>query len=160
MPRKSERDHGESFNNQVAPSAIDISPRGLHAGGSGHRRRLVVEVAPGVVDTSAVALPSLVPDEESDCDASVPVFHLSDSEEEDEREPLSKNATGATQVDRDDEPVVCDGRFTPWSHVDSVAGTAIDSTQLTVSICQASETGGGRDASQHPRFTCNRFAAL
>ena len=58
-------------------------------------------------------------------------------------------------MDRDDELMVCDGRFTPWSHVDSVAGTA-----PTVSICQAGETCGGRDVSQHPRFTGNRFAAL
>ena len=162
VPRMSERDHGESLDNQVAPSAIDISPRGLHAGGSGHRRRLVVEVAPGVVDASAVALPSshVIPDEESDCDASVPVFDPLDSDEEDELDALSRNATGATQVDRDDEPMVCDGRFTPWSHADSVAGTAIDSAQPTVSMCEASQTGGDRDASQHPRFTGNRFAAL
>ena len=55
-----------------------------------HRRRLVVEVAPGVVDASAVALPSVIPDEESDCDASVPVFGPSDSEEEDEWDALVK----------------------------------------------------------------------
>ena len=46
VPRMSERNHGESLDK---PSAIDISPRGLHTGGS-------VEVAPGVIDASAVAL--------------------------------------------------------------------------------------------------------
>ena len=68
---------------QVAPSAIDIGPPGLHAGGAGHRRGLVVEVAPGVVDGSAVALPSshVIPDvAESD----VLVFDPVDSDEEDE----------------------------------------------------------------------------
>ena len=57
------------------------------------------------VDASAVALPSLIPDEESDCDASVPVFNLSDSEEEDEREPLSCDGRdpGAETVEVDVE---------------------------------------------------------
>ena len=43
----------------------------------GHRRGLVVEVAPNVVDASAVALPSsphVIMDVEFDCDASVLVF--------------------------------------------------------------------------------------
>ena len=68
VSRMGERDHGESLDNQVAevgePSAIDVGPRGLHAGGTGHRRGLVVEVAPGVVDASADALPSshVIPD--------------------------------------------------------------------------------------------------
>ena len=133
------------------------SPRGLHAGGAGHRRGLVVEVALGVVDASAVALPSshVIPDvAESD----VFVFDPLDSDEEDELDAFSRNATGATQVDREDEPLVCAGRFTPWLHTDSVAGTAINSAQPTVSICEASQASG--DASQHPRFTGNRFAAL
>ena len=111
----SERAHGESLDNQAAPSAIDVSPRGLHAGGAGYRRGLVVEVAPGVVDASAVTL-----------------FDPLDSDEEDELDALLRNATGATQVDRDDEPMVCAGRFTPWFHADSIAGTAIDSVKVTI----------------------------
>ena len=89
------------------PSAIDVGPRGLHARGTGHRRRLV-EVVPGVVDASAVALPNshVIPDEESNCDASVPVFDWLDSDKEDELDALSRNVEGATQVDRD-EPRVC-----------------------------------------------------
>ena len=60
---------GEKEFNQVAevgePSAIDVGPRGIHVG-PGHRGRLVVEVAPGVVDASAVALPDhVISDEES-----------------------------------------------------------------------------------------------
>ena len=60
---------GEKEFNQVAevgePSAIDVGPRGVHVG-PGHRRRLVVEVALGVVDASAVALPDhVISDEES-----------------------------------------------------------------------------------------------
>ena len=84
VPRTSERDHGESFNNQVAPSAIDISSRGLHTGGSGHRRWLW-KLRLGSSTPVHCQVWSLI--EESDCDASVLVFHLSDSEEEDEREP-------------------------------------------------------------------------
>ena len=156
VPRMSERDHGESLDNQVAPSAIDVSPRGLHAGGAGHRGGLVVEVAPGVVDASVVALPSshVIPDvAESD----LPVFDPLDSDEEDELDALSRNATGATQVDRDDEPMVCVGRFAPWLHADSVAGTAIDSAQPTVSICEASQASGDRDAGV---CAANRFFVL
>ena len=48
-----------------------------------HRRRLVVEVALGVVDASAVALlDHVISDVESNCDASVPVFNPLDSDEE------------------------------------------------------------------------------
>ena len=101
VPRMGERDHGESRDNQVAevgePTAIDVGPRGLHAGGAGHRIGLVVEVAPGVVDASAVALPSshVIPDvAESD----VPVFDPLDSDEEDELDALSRNATFAPVV--------------------------------------------------------------
>ena len=65
----------------------------------------------------------------------MPVFDPMDSDEEDELDALSRNATGAsvvghadlqgpTQVDSDDEPMVSVGRFTPWLHADSVAGTA------------------------------------
>ena len=41
---------------------------------AGHRRGLVVEVAPNVVDATAVALPHVITDVEFDFDASVPVF--------------------------------------------------------------------------------------
>ena len=77
--------------------------------GAGCRRGLVVEVAPGVVDASAVALPSshVIPDvAESD----VPELDPLDSDEEDELDAFSRNATGATQVDRDLEPTVSVGR--------------------------------------------------
>ena len=59
VPRMGERDHGE----EGEPTAIAVGPRGLHAG-PGCRRGLVVEVALGVVDASAVALPSshVIPD--------------------------------------------------------------------------------------------------
>ena len=120
VSRMGERDHGE----EGEPTAIAVGPRGLHAG-PGCRRGLVVEVAPGVVDASAVALPSshVIPDvAESDA----PVFHWD-----------SRNATDAfgghadlqrpTQVDRDDEVTVSVGRVTPWLHADSVDGTAIAS---------------------------------
>ena len=91
------------------PTAIAVGPRGLHAG-PGCRRGLVVEVAPGVVDASAVALPSshVIPDvAESDA----LVFHW-DPDEDDELDALSRDATDAlgvghadlqrpTQADRD-----------------------------------------------------------
>ena len=108
----------------------------LQAMGSreGHRRGLVVEVAPIVVDAIAVALPSsphVITDVlESNlpvCDAgllaqsarvqSMPVFDPLESDEEDELDALSRNVTGVpavghadlqgpTQVDSDDEPMV------------------------------------------------------
>ena len=132
---------GEKEFNQVAevgePGAIDVGPRGMHAG-PGHRRRLVVEVAPGVVDASAVALPDhVISDGESDCDASVPVFDPLDSDEEDELDALLR--TGATQVDCDDEPMVCVGRSAPLLPADRVAGA-----QPTVSICEASQASASQ----------------
>ena len=87
------REITESFN-QVAPSAIYFGPRGLHAGGAGHRRCLVAEGALSVVDASAVAVPNshVIPDVvESD----VFVFDPLDSDEEDGLDALSRNATGA-----------------------------------------------------------------
>ena len=148
VPRMGERDHGE----EGEPTTIAVGPRGLP--GPGCRRGLVVEVAPGVVDASAVALPSshVIPDvAESDA----PVFHW-DPDEDDELDALSRNATDAlgghadlqrpTQVDRDDEVTVSVGRVTPWLHADSVAGTGI-----------ASQASGDRGAGACP---ANRFFSL
>ena len=142
VPRMGERDHGEE----------GVGFRGLP--GPGCRRGLVVEVAPGVVDASAVALPSshVIPNvAESDA----PVFHW-DPDEDDDVDALSRNATDAlgghaylqrpTQVDRDDEVTVSVGRVTPWLHADGVAGTGIDS--------QASGDRGAR------AFPANRFFSL
>ena len=60
-------------------------------------------------------------------------------------------------MDRDDEPMVSVGRIAPWLHADGVAGTAIDSAQPTVSICEASQASGDRDAGACP---ANRFFSL
>ena len=63
-----------------------------------------MEVALGVVDASAVVPPSshVIPDvAESD----VLVFDPLDSDEEEELDASSRNATGAIQVDRDDVPM-------------------------------------------------------
>ena len=58
---------------------------------AGHRRGLIVELAPNVVDASAVAL-HVITDVEFDCDASAPVFDPLESDEE-EFHALSRNVT-------------------------------------------------------------------
>ena len=83
-----------------------------------------MELAPNVVDASAVALPNsphVITDVEFDCDASVPVFDPLESDEEEELDAPSRNVTsvpavgradvqGPTQVDYHDELFV-GGRF-------------------------------------------------
>ena len=82
----------------------------------------------------------------------VPVFDPMDSDEEDEFDAVSRNATvghadpqGPTQVDSDDEPMVRVGRFTPWLHVDSVAGTAVDSAMDSAVAAFRRERFGSSD---------------
>ena len=61
------------------------------------RRRLVVEVAPNVIDVSAVALPGsplLVTNAESDGEG-VPASHLWDSDEEDELDTFTSSGRSA-----------------------------------------------------------------
>ena len=120
---------------------------------AGHRRGLVVEVAPGVVDGSAVVLPS-PPHVITDVVASdVPVFDPMDSDEEDEFDAVSRNATvghadpqGPIQVDSDDEPMVSVGRFPPWLHADSVPGTAVDSAMdSAVAVSRRMRSGSSRE---------------
>ena len=84
---------------------------------AGHRRGLVVEVALGVVDVSAVALPGSPHVITLAVEPDVPVFDPMDSVDEDEFDALSRNATVGhadpqcpTQVDSDDEPMVSVGR--------------------------------------------------
>ena len=94
-----------------------------------------MEVAPGVVDATAVALPSAPNVITYVVESDEPVFDPSDSDEE-------ADLQGPTLVDSDDEPMVSVGRFTPWLQADSalsVAGTAIDSAQPTFSstTCRA-----------------------
>ena len=70
-------------------------------GRAGHRKGLVVEVAPNVVDASAVVLsssPHVITDVELDCDASVPVFDPLESNDEDELDAISRNVTGVPGV--------------------------------------------------------------
>ena len=63
-------------------------------------------------------------------------------------------------MDRADEPMVCVGRFAPRLHANSVAGTAIDSAQPIVSICEASQASGERDALGSGACPANRFFLL
>ena len=60
-----------------------------------YRRGLVVEVAPGVVDATAIVLPSPHTDVVESC---VPVFDPLDSDEEGELEALSRFVTGVPAV--------------------------------------------------------------
>ena len=50
-----------------------------------------------------------------------------------------------TQVDSDDEPIASVGRFTPWLHADSVAGTAIDSAMDSAVAAFRRERSGSSD---------------
>ena len=120
---------------------------------AGHRRGLVVEVAPGVVDGSAVVLPSPPHVITDVVESDVPVFDPMDSDEEDAFDALSRNATvghadpqGPTQVDSDDEPMVSVGRFTPWLHADSVPGTAVDSAMdSAVAVSRRERSGSSHE---------------
>ena len=91
---------------------------------AGYRRGLVVEVAPGFVDATAVALASAPNVITHVMESNEPVFDPSDSDEE-------ADPQGPILVDSHDEPIVNVGRFTLW--LLSVAGTAIDSAQPTFS---------------------------
>ena len=98
---------------QVRPTLMDgASPNGLGSGRHGvrsafptptRRRRLVVEVAPNVVDVSAVALPGsplFVTNMESDGEG-VSASHPWDSDEEDELDTHSRNRAGVPILGQD-----------------------------------------------------------
>ena len=120
-----------------------------------------MEVAPNVVDASAVALPSsphVITDVEFDCDASVPVFDPLESDEEDELDALSRKVTGvpavgraalqgSTQVDNHDEPMVS-GRFTPWLHEEPVVRPNIG--RHVVARTDLAESTSCRDGATNP----------
>ena len=97
---------------QVRPTLMDgASPNCLGSGRHGERSelltttrrgRLVVEVAPNVVDVSAVALPGsplFVTNVESDGEG-VPASHPWDSDEEDELDTHSRNRAGVPILGR------------------------------------------------------------